>query len=679
MKKRNSLLFVFCWLMFGSMNAQFISTHTNGLDHNHFSIERLDDHVITGGTVYFPGSLTQTDLHFQRLDGNGSIVWEVTHDIGSSERCLDISMQDDTYILATGYVMYDGNQRAFLMRLDPSNGSLVDYTVLMYDINTVRQEQMGMAVSYAPSVDQYYIVGQAANFMDPFSETFPGTKYPTKNAAGLIICLDNQINAIWTQEVARPATHSGSVMGQNWHLHAFASVIDNPGKGIFISGLEGTANVARLLDYNGATIWNITDSYTGTIVTSHAMCYDASNDRLLLGGRNYGTSGIFEIVDASSGSAFMTRFVDFTDNYYTNSMFLLPTDLELDPSTGQLWMLASSYQWNIPNWQQKEKPCLINIDGGALQPQYAIVPELYGVRHNTMDHDYLNNNLYSSTTNSEKLTLTDKGPVFIGYSRGVTNAYDLNVLFADPFGSVDEDCQEVYFFHAQDEPREARIPSNTPFSLTHDVIPESTSEYVYSHDMGYGCYEPLPCGVTVNSLSRVDYGCYAYTYTANVTPAPGTIIYEYDWTFGDGSSATTTVPTVNYDYGLNPNCFNTVCVTVKAQGSDGSLCEQTLCDLFISYNNGTCPGCNSKRGDDGFEGQDVVEELSVRANGNQVFVTGFDQAYDLTVMDMNGRIVQTMNQQDATQVGLQALPSGIFLIQVMDNAGQVTTSKVLIP
>jgi len=67
MLKKSLFTLLFLSVIFG-LKAQFIKTHNNGMDHNHYSVESIGEDIIMAGTVYPAGSLTNTDIHVQRLD-----------------------------------------------------------------------------------------------------------------------------------------------------------------------------------------------------------------------------------------------------------------------------------------------------------------------------------------------------------------------------------------------------------------------------------------------------------------------------------------------------------------------------------------------------------------------------------------------------------------------------------
>ena len=155
--------------------------------------------------------------------------------------------------------------------------------------------------------------------------------------------------------------------------------------------------------------------------------------------------------------------------------------------------------------------------------------------------------------------------------------------------------------------------------------------------------------------------------------------------FGDGTTLTTTGPVATHDYGNSPLCMYTVCVTVSALGSDGSLCQDTWCQLMPSFVSPGCGSCISLRKavspideasevEKGFrlfpnpaEGQTVLEFDAERTNGR------------LMVYSLQGQLVQDQSglQGNRFAIDLGELSSGTYLLHFSSDQGDVRQRLVV--
>ena len=664
------------------VSAQFIQTHKNGLDHDLYNVESIGQDIVMGGTVYPAGSLTNSDIHLQRMDQNGNVLWEVTHDIGTDERCLDIGVQGNDYVLVTGSTKFGTNQTIFLMRLDPSNGAFVDMVHLVPGTDSKFPHQFGLDVEYDDQIEQYYIAGWGT--YDNVPNIGPDD-IPVYKTGPLLIALDNNMNHQWTREVNFRA---GLV-------NSFSTVEVIPGKGVAVLGRHrGVRPWVCMFDDNGNKNWDLYPSNIGGwgyIFPSKGLVFDADNDRLLCNANvdaNIGGAYLMEITNVTSGTATINRVKHYSNLIFEYNDFESHHLILYDDK-----IYISGYHKHLTNpsvpLARSLQPALLTVDANTFDVQRFMIYEAYNPSHFVREYTYYKDKSYTNRhrgfmTNS---ALWGSNLALLGYDYSAhngTNAYNLMVLGIDHSGTSNAPCEK-------EEPVEDKFLSynektfNRIEDVSHDVDPASASQPSQPHSITYGCYVQSPCSLNITGLNRTNFNCYEYEFTVSTNTGSGTFAYEYDWDFGDGTTLTTTGPVATHDYGNSPLCMYTVCVTVSALGSDGSLCQDTWCQLMPSFVSPGCGSCISLRKavspideasevEKGFrlfpnpaEGQTVLEFDAERTNGR------------LMVYSLQGQLVQDQSglQGNRFAIDLGELSSGTYLLHFSSDQGDVRQRLVV--
>lgn len=697
MLKKSLFTLLFLSVIFG-LKAQFIKTHNNGMDHNHYSIESIGEDIIMAGTVYPAGSLTNTDIHVQRLDVSGNVIWEIYHDIGDDERCLDISLQGEKYILLTGSTVESGQQRIFVMRLNQVDGSLFDMVVLMPDIYSNHLDQFGLDIVYAPSVEQYYISGWADKDISTYPHyVSPGGGLFTPDDVGLLICLDNNLYGLWSKE------------SRTTGITSTTNIVDIPGVGIVQLGsnLKGGALQSNgditLFDYNGSSIWSISpeifledlQQWTG-VASVKGLAYDAANDRILA---NISLGGdiiyLVEIKDASLNTAYISNIMEYKLDPKSKSTISMaaPLDITLNPSQNKIYITCDVYNTGVSSPLNSKHPAVLTIDFNTLLFSEFRYTKNSAPAHWSHDHDYYS---WISTgrlglTGRDISCLWEDGLAVLSYDySGSTgnNTYNLTINKTNAVGNTIEECNEKVVF----ESNEKQFRTKTPpvfFELTHDILFHSSSTYAEAPAIIEGCHEELPCDITITGVSPQNVNCYVYEQTLSVTAGSGTYINKYYWNWGDGSSSITTTPIATHDYGNSPaNCTYTICVTVEALGADGNICYDTYCYTQLMVNSIVhgCDECgmapiimpqNNKSSKNSYLNTTETQLLPNPTN-EYVKLQGFTENIQVTITDISGKVVLSTTIRPNQKLNVSKLNTGIYLIQADDNLGNSLREKLIV-
>lgn len=689
--KRKSLAFTLAFSLVLSLQAQFITTHSNGMDHNFYSVESVESDIIMAGTVYPAGQLTGTDIHVQRMDQNGNVLWEMYHDIGTDERCIDMTLQGEDFILLTGSTIYDGHQRVFVMRLNQTDGSLIDMVHLFPDIYSNSPDQFGTDIVYDEVLDQYYIAGWADDDITTYAASQVSGPL-THEQVGLLICLDGNLNSVWTNEIRRLA--GPITTAENSSL----AVI--PGKGICMSGntFDLNGHITMYDPATGALIWGITPrlfgGLNGRLYSFGGLAYDKSKDRILCNlSRDSGGSGSFlaEISGASGSGATVTGLYEYTEAGTTDWM-LLPRDIVLNPSQGLIYVTGVSVmvpqQYNL--WSNM--PGILVLDYNSLTALDYSYIENSSPNHFQHDHDYYTSGILRSKCSKDESTLWNGGLAYIGYDysmSGGNNVYNLMIHQTDPLGNVEEPCQ-VHVEPATALIEHADMGRPYVFNLTHDVDPYTSSPYLISHDEETGCFEEEPCQMTVNSISISQaINCIEAEFTANVSAGSGTTPVNYIWDWGDGTTTVTYSPTATHFFAgfIASGCAYTVCVTVIGTGSDGNNCSDQACrsisiPFLPNFNGFQCPTCFTapKRGDANEDAASTLNDVKVVPNPaqDQFVLQGLDGTASISIVDLFGRTVYAGSVMSQQAVDVSELSAGVYIVFATSADGSSFNERLVI-
>lgn len=601
------------------------------MDHDFYSVESVGDDIIMAGTVYPNDELTNTDLHVQRMDGLGSIVWEMNYDIGTDERCLDIGLQGTDYILLTGSNAVNGHQRIFVVRIDQNTGAFIDMVYLTPPGQSIYDEQYGMEIIYSPSSDMYYVVGQGSSGLAPFVNW-------TEDASGLLFCLDQSLQLIWTKEINK-LHQSGGIT-----LTYLSSIAEVPGVGIAVSG-EFYGPVCMLFDYAGTNLWSLDEYPVWGMKATKGLVYEPNTDRLYMNSSN----GLrFHLIEVSSvsGGAFISNVVQY-DN--PNNDDFWPEDIHINYATDRINIFGFVAPVPHTDEQNRYSAC-VSVDASSLIAVDKIAFKVGNLGHHNHDYEYYSRKSATGTTAhpykrgyTDQYTPWQDGYALIGYDYSYNgglnsaNNYNLVVYQTDEFARNGADCElenpitTKFVTH-----KDYALPDI--FDLQYDAAPDNASPYDRPHEQFDDCPEILACGINVNSLNAIDaFGCSSFLFSANTTAASGTYITGYAWDWGDGTADTTYEDTASYAYSTTSGCSVVVCVTVFAIGPDGSECADQLCMPFdvcdalnvsTGYNESSSTLISNNTMDDDWIVTQVPAGVSSSFIGQNAYVIPKNASYD---------------------------------------------------
>lgn len=193
------------------LHAQSFQTtlYTQGVDHNHYSIEtsRSDDYILAG--TRFTGGTSGNDIHVVRLDINGAVLWERVLDYSSDDRALDIAEDPDGDIVVCGYVIRNSAETFYVLKLD-ANGNFITDTYLDYG-----DPSAATNIIYSDNTQEYYVGGLVANSIS----------YPLTSNAALLVRMDLNLGHVWTR----------SIYGENYRHASINDIVDLP-DGPYVTG-----------------------------------------------------------------------------------------------------------------------------------------------------------------------------------------------------------------------------------------------------------------------------------------------------------------------------------------------------------------------------------------------------------------------------------------------------------
>ena len=626
----------------------FTHKYYDGNEHARYSIENLEDDLFMGGTL-FNNNPTDTDIHVQRLDGNGSIVWEHKYDIGNEARSTDITLVYDDLMVLTGVTKVNGLSRIFVMSLDQATGLIQNFFVLDPGL-PAHVEQAPSEIIFSEVTGELYLSGYVFD-----SSTTPFTTFSN----GILLSFDQGLTTInWAKETNAPI-----------------SVIEEiDGAGIYVGSRTNSA-----VDYSGNLIWQINTGIHQYGSATDAE-YDGVTDRLII----LEEDGLLEIQNATSAAASLGQALVYYD---VNSPLrnIWHADIELNPNTNELVLLQVSQEYR--GSYSNHHPCIILLDP-SLNVQEAHITRTHnpgGSYYDTGFKDFkIEVGMRLSEWSDNFGVLHYEHP---DYNLGAPNDYDLAVLKTNQQGRTLLDCEEDIAVQKLNVQTHNLQPTN--FVNTNYLISDPTFNHMPSnHSVFDGCFNFQSCNLSINNIVGNYVDCYEHSYSVNYTAGPGTIITEYDWDWGDGSSTTTTNPVTTHAF-PNQYCTYNVCVTVTAIGTNGSICSDTYCQIVYMLNFADCPPCGigARSGNSQFnDNSTMAENLTVTVAPNPtkdhfvVEIVGDDVNGEFVILNTVGQVVYTSKKLEGNQIrttvdGSQ-LESGVYLLKF--SSGDRTISKKII-
>lgn len=526
------------------------TTYENGKDHNHFSVIEVNDEYIVAGTLYQPGSLTNTTIGVKRFDALGNMLWQNEYDLDNAydARCFDVDLGPDETVVLTGYIQQNAStpKYPFIMTMDANSGSVLDfqeYILGSYDEGT------GLDVIYSETTDEFYVAGyESGDILDVNS---------TKS--GFVLCVDRSLQVNWINQISSAATINSHNMAND--------LTELPGKGIFVTGsvdndqLSGGSGIIStlklFLDYGGATVWDLTSVSTNSHECGVDAVYDDANDQLYVMSNNsvVHTFEIQQIDNASSSGASIV--MSAANNLYGA---LNGTDVEgftiaFDPNSSQELVVAGMIALqpysggNTPSFIAK-----VDMSSFAVTSLYYAEPQNKWYRDH--DHDVFKAYYWQQAyiNYPDILGVSQNNFILLGYER--RSGYSLSVSHTNSAGSntAVKDCE--YFTDAAEITTQPRLTGAEVLSENAQANTTNTAMVSSEYEELEGClYEIV--GDKPTSASNVatsdaikvypnpatDVLTIEMPYTNNATKADvrlynamGQIIVEQSATYGTGTT-----------------------------------------------------------------------------------------------------------------------------------------------
>ncbi len=634
-------------LLFSAVSAKaqsFTTSYGNGsLEHAHYDVQSINGDMIMSGTVFETGNFANSDIHMQRVDGSGAIIWDKFYDLGDKEEALALTLKNEDVAVVTGSVEVAGDLRIFILAVDQNTGMTMDYRIINPPNTEEYMDQIGNDLIYSEAADAYYL-----------------TAYSQKSGAasfyndGFLISLDASFNVVWSREIDN---YTGCL-----------TEID--GVGIYVG-----AHNSFGIDYGGNIIWQtpLGGHYADAQIDAE---YDPSTDRLFVLSENF----MIELLNASTSGTF-NQAVSYYDNSDSHRA-IQHVDLEYNEATNELLLLMIGEEWR--ETYRNYEPIIVNIDAGSLAINNAWVLDVNGP-----SSYYHGNNAHYVKWARLATWDEDFGYVCLetpSYASGATNDFNIKLTRTLTNGQTELECEtEIPMLSEFIDNVELSEVGITPVTCLDQVFDSFMPDFEL-HFTEEGCFNFEPCGVTINSFTDSYADCYQYDFEANINLAPGTVVTSYVWNWGDGTSTTTTNTVTNHQFS-SASCIYNVCVTVNAIGSDGSTCSDTYCrDQFMLVFE-PCQGCG--------EGARATS-----APGNSANASEFDFAVspnpsatifnvELKGEELNGQfeIKNTLGQTVYTSALIQgnyyrgtidasSFEQGVYLI-VFTNGEQQLTKRII--
>lgn len=639
-----------------SLQAQIFKYGTDR-NHNHYSIESIETDLVMAGTLFQEEAPISHEVHAQRVDASGAILWERTYDIGDEERCLGMTIQEDWMVL-TGTVRENDRNSIFVMRLEASTGTVVDYVTLPA-AGTSYPDQVGRDIIYSANRDQYFIGGWGAtNIQGFFSE------------GGILLCLDGNLNVVWGREIP------------NGHI---STVVDMDNRGLFVTGKVATSfqsNLAMAFNYSGGLVWQ----RNANMSMGTGAAYDSPNDKIYM----VTTNEVAEISGAATGGATITQAKGYA--YAGNITYMgLENlwDIKLKPGSNELAVYGGIVEDG--NTGYHSFPTMIMLDRSNLSVVNASYVHTYNSMYVVHDEDYFE--ARQSKTNTNTLISYQGGFSYVSYESKFVGSteYYVNATITDGNGKVESECNTDVPISSRD--LDLYLTQASANAISNDLENPAYDEVIQPHGSLKGCFDLIPCDVTINSFQRTQLlGCNEAEFTVTASTSAGATITQYFWDWGDGTSSTTTTPTTTHLFAgfIGQNCTSNVCVTITTTGVNGSVCTDQACMgvslPFSTYFGGfPCPTCDL--GDPEKAGQSenqssaaVAANITLTPNPASDFVqiSGFEGMIDITITDIQGRPVFTGAVKEAQPLDVSSFDAGIYIVSGQHADGQKFQEKFIV-
>jgi hypothetical protein len=491
MKTKIATFLMIAAVFFGSsVSGQWYNTYIDDHEHNHFSIEEIDDDIVVAGTV-FDGGLANPKVQVMRLDNGGSVIWEQAYDLGADERCFDIVVRDSDRLAVTGYVQPTASDppRIFVMVLDANVGIVLDYKEY-----TIYDESTGLNIIYSPDEDAYYVAGyESADILHLASDK-----------QGFVMSIDaSTLNVNWAHLIIG--------LGNDHHRNMANKLREIPGVGIFVTGsvnndppYVGASSVSTLrlmLDYNGGTFWDLTAFSSNSFECGADAVYRPHDDALFVLSNN-SAAHTFEIhrIDNASSPSPSVSIHRVNDLPWRLGVDVAGLSIKLDPVNPDEddqhlivgGMMRQMY-WNN-NLTNNSPSFIAKIDPHTFDVVWFRYIEVDNLGYSSHDHDVFRAFFIQQPLihYPDILAVFEENFFLLGYATTV-NVYNLTVAKTDLNGhtrNVQFDCEVSVT---------ARGINTSPTPTGMDIfqeavneIPDSKTRQPTFHNPREGCNTPDP-------------------------------------------------------------------------------------------------------------------------------------------------------------------------------------------
>jgi len=439
-------------------------------DHNHYSIETIDEDAIVVGTIFPIGSTDDTDVHVQRLDNDGLVLWEYFYDLDGDERSFTQIVHNDRIVIAGLRRLNGGLWNTFILVLDANDGSIINNMMLEPVGTTTVNKPLDILYS-GVSGGRYYIASRSFGVAS-------------------ILCLDLQLNFLWSRKINNTftATAINEIDGQGVLLTSMY--------GINNGSLRGSSDI--LFDYSGTVLWQNNMSSPKDNFGTNAI-YDAPNDRLIkiggIGGRMI-TMTTFD--DVSFGPPFLTKHQqinilatqDMLDDGFTA---VYTKNIEINSTSDRIGIFGHSYG---DIGYRSLFPYMIILDRNNLKILESHYTEVYNGSTWYDTHDWGLHYRHGIHSNPNGFTTWEEGFGFITYSNDKElpseNKINYSVHKVNLSGFTDSGC-EIEFATDEVSLKLTKLGALTTTSQGFMSTPFVVTKNSIIHCIEAGCYELDKC------------------------------------------------------------------------------------------------------------------------------------------------------------------------------------------
>ncbi|MBR9831639.1 T9SS type A sorting domain-containing protein [bacterium] len=685
------LIFQMC---FAKIYGQKIYTYTNDKDHYHYSIKSDGDDFFVAGTVLPEDSYFNADIHVQKMDKDGVILWEQYYDIGANERGLAMEIGENGDLVIVGTNEFNGEWNMFALKIDQANGATIDYVQINPSIATGAQREKAYDVVYSITENKYFILG---------AYEYSGSSPYGIGHHNIVVALDASFNYLWGKEF------EGMFFAE--------SIIDLSGGGIFISGRNPFSfpiDYAVSLDYSGNVRWQLNE-YIASCGNSYACAsnsvYDAASDKIFLL-FSHGEISIAVIDGASTLSPSMSVTTDFQipDVYNAGGVLIAPfyqgingISVNAQSNTLGIHAAVSEDSWRGYN----EHSVIMVLDKDNLNLISIKVHEALNSKSlsranfiqdfswNSLPHPYVGGIV---RIRNNTIIPYGAGFAFLDYSTRFTQnnnfvkntskgVHDFVVYQTDQDGLIESSC-EINTIPTIEEFSFNTYPNIEPDPISHFITRPIIKDFPSFHDKLEGCNIIPGCNVELTTMKATYLDCYRWAFDFSYIAANGSAINYYSIDWGDGTPLevhsgflTNGKLEVAHTYS-DGICFHNICITVNAIGPDGSVCSDTKCYFYYPVVNGNCPGCTANRLRNPNEIEELNTEILMYPNPASKFINldlPFSESkYKINIYSITGERVyeNTMNYGNSKNINLDKFKSGLYFIDIAND--EISTREKLI-